>query len=194
MNEPDRDIGIESIVFLLKEFVYYFNNNEERKQLATDIWRECWGPRYNADVRYRIYMFPVEVVPLDENNQPLPAQKVFSDEHSRKLFFLNLFAILTNREIDDSKNFVRIYRANSFRVGNVLVDCLPAERGENGDEWWCMDVTDVNDGVDGAGGARASTGNCVNFLRNLHERVELLESLWLHERVSGLERRMASRL
>ena len=33
-----------------------------------------------------------------------------------------------------------------------------------------------------------------DILRNLHERVELLESLWLHERVSGLERRMASRL
>lgn len=33
-----------------------------------------------------------------------------------------------------------------------------------------------------------------DVLRNLHERVELLESLWLHERVSGLERRMASRL
>lgn len=37
-------------------------------------------------------------------------------------------------------------------------------------------------------------GNCSEVLRHLHERVELLESLWLHERVSGLERRMASRL
>ena len=41
---------------------------------------------------------------------------------------------------------------------------------------------------------RCGSKSCTDVLRQLHERVELLESLWLHERVSGLERRMASRL
>lgn len=41
---------------------------------------------------------------------------------------------------------------------------------------------------------QCGAGNRADVLRHLHERVELLESLWLHERVSGLERRMASRL
>ena len=186
MAVPDRENAIEAMVDALNAYVYYFDDDEERRVLARNIWAECWGAKRNP-TRYRIAMFPAEVIPVDALNQPLPARKAFRNERDAMLFFMNLAMALSGIDFEEAERMVRIYRTYSFRVGNVFVECHPFERGHHGDLWWCMDVHDITE-------RSGSTGECVAALRELHERVGLLESMWLHERVSGLERRLASRL